>query len=185
MKPLILTGCLIPDFIKADVADLAVDPYFRFVWGQLPSPDELAAYLGPRTSDNSPAGGRHWSDFASRWGTEQKQKSSGSQPGRILPAIRDRRTLVRHASARSIATDLAARLLPFLPRHRGQVEIASARPGSDRDVPGRIGRVAAAAHRRHRAGTRNGKRGMASVSGDDAGSLFRSAQERFERIVVA
>jgi hypothetical protein len=74
MKPLILTGCLIPDFIKADVADLAVDPYFRFVWGQLPSPDELAAYLGPRTSDNSPAGGRHWSDFASRWG-QSKNKS--------------------------------------------------------------------------------------------------------------
>jgi hypothetical protein len=74
MKPLILTGCLIPDFIKADVADLAVDPYFRFVWGQLPSPDELAAYLGPRTSDNSPAGDRHWSDFASRWG-QSKNKS--------------------------------------------------------------------------------------------------------------
>jgi hypothetical protein len=74
MKPLILTGWLIPDFIKSDFADLAVDPYFRFVWGQLPSPDELAVYLGPRTSDDNPAGGRHWSDFASRWG----QSKNGS-----------------------------------------------------------------------------------------------------------
>jgi hypothetical protein len=73
MKPLILTGGSIPDVINEDVADLAVDPYFRFVWGQLPSADELAAYHGPRTSDNSPAGGRHWSDFASRWGQSKNK----------------------------------------------------------------------------------------------------------------
>ena len=31
----------------------------------MPSPDELATYLGPGTSDVAP--GHHWSDFATRW----------------------------------------------------------------------------------------------------------------------
>jgi len=66
MKPLILTGSLIPEFTRSDFADLAVDFVFRFVWGPLPSPDELANYLGARTSSHGP--GCHWSDFASRWG---------------------------------------------------------------------------------------------------------------------
>src|SRR5258708_16167407 len=65
MKSLILTGWLIPEFTKQDFADLAVDFSFRFVWGPLPSPDELAAYLGPRAPDH--ARGHHGSDFASRW----------------------------------------------------------------------------------------------------------------------
>ncbi len=43
MKPLILTSWLLPDFMESDVADLTFVPYFKFVWGQLPSTDELAA----------------------------------------------------------------------------------------------------------------------------------------------
>jgi hypothetical protein len=73
MKPLILTGSLSPEFIKSDFADLAVDFPSRFVWGPLPSPDELATYLGPRTPDRP---GRHWSDFASRW-DQSKNRSRG------------------------------------------------------------------------------------------------------------
>ncbi|WGS23104.1 MULTISPECIES: hypothetical protein [unclassified Bradyrhizobium] len=65
MKRLILTGWLTPEFTKSGFADLAVDFTFRFVWGPLPSPGELAAYLGARTPDLRP--GFHWSDFASRW----------------------------------------------------------------------------------------------------------------------
>ena len=65
MKRLILTSCLMPEFTKSDFADLAVDFFFRFVWGPLPSPDELATYLGPRGPDHAP--GHHWSDFAVRW----------------------------------------------------------------------------------------------------------------------
>ena len=65
MTRLILTGWLIPEFTKPDFADLAVDFFFRFTWGPLPSPAELAAYLGPRAPDHAP--GSHWSDFASRW----------------------------------------------------------------------------------------------------------------------
>jgi hypothetical protein len=71
MKPLILTGWLIPEFTKSDFADLAVDFFFRFVWGPLPSPDELANYLGPRTPDHGP--GSHWSDFAARWGSSKNR----------------------------------------------------------------------------------------------------------------
>ena len=65
MKPLVLTGWLIHEFIDTNFADLAVHFPFRFVWGQLPSQDELAAYLGPGTPDHGP--GSHWSDFAFRW----------------------------------------------------------------------------------------------------------------------
>jgi hypothetical protein len=64
MKPLILTGWSIPEFNEPEFADLAVEFFFRFGWGELPSPDELATYLGPRTADVTR--GCHWSDFASR-----------------------------------------------------------------------------------------------------------------------
>jgi hypothetical protein len=67
MKPFVLTGFLISDFLKTDLADIAIVPYFKFIWGELPPPDELAAYLGPRT-DDGPSQGYHWSDFASYWG---------------------------------------------------------------------------------------------------------------------
>src|ERR1700744_410917 len=74
MKPLILTSWLVPDFHQSGIADLAISIYFRFVWGQLPSTDELAAYLGPRTSDQDPGQGRHWSDFAASWGRSQNKR---------------------------------------------------------------------------------------------------------------
>src|SRR5258705_2447108 len=64
MKRLILAGWLIPEFTKPDFADLAVEFFFRFGWGPLPSPDELAAYLGPRTPDHAP--GHHWSQSENR-----------------------------------------------------------------------------------------------------------------------
>jgi hypothetical protein len=79
MKPLILTGWLVPEFTKPEFADLAVDFFFRFGWGELPSPDELATYLGPRTPDCQTR--------ASLVGlcqpveSEQKQESQESQPG--------------------------------------------------------------------------------------------------------
>jgi len=73
MKPLILASSSVPEFHKDDFSDLAVSFFFHFIWGKLPSPDELTAYLGARTSDDSPAGGRHWSDFASRWGQSENK----------------------------------------------------------------------------------------------------------------
>jgi hypothetical protein len=73
MKPLILTSWLVREFTESEFADLAVSFFFRFGWGQLPSPDELRAYLGPHTPDVK--GGDHWSDFASEWG----QSKNGSR----------------------------------------------------------------------------------------------------------
>jgi hypothetical protein len=71
MKPLVLTGWLTPEFINSDFADLAVFFPFHFVWGPLPSFDELAAYLGPGTPDRGP--GSHWSDFADPWGRSKNR----------------------------------------------------------------------------------------------------------------
>ena len=53
MKRLILTSRLMPEFTKSDFADLAANFVFRFVWGPLPSPDELATYLGPVAPDHA------------------------------------------------------------------------------------------------------------------------------------
>jgi hypothetical protein len=39
----------------------------------LPSKDELAAYLGPRTPDLGPGRGDHWSDFVYRWGQSKNR----------------------------------------------------------------------------------------------------------------
>ena len=47
-----------------DIADAVIPFTFRFVWGQLPSADKLASYLGKGTGKH--AQGNHWSDFV-RW----------------------------------------------------------------------------------------------------------------------
>jgi hypothetical protein len=73
MKPLILSGCPIDGVDEADLSDLHVNFFACFVWGQLPSTDELAAYLGPRTPDHGPDRGDHWSDFGMRWGRSKNQ----------------------------------------------------------------------------------------------------------------
>jgi hypothetical protein len=75
MKRLILTSWLAREFVESDLADLAVYFPFRFVWGELPSPDELATYLGAGTPDHGPDPGRHWSDFAAKW-SQSKNRAS-------------------------------------------------------------------------------------------------------------
>jgi hypothetical protein len=72
MMRLILTSWLIPEFTKSDFADLAVDFPFRFVWGPLPSPDELATYLGAGTPSNDRA--THWSGWGHRWEQSENRK---------------------------------------------------------------------------------------------------------------
>jgi hypothetical protein len=61
MKPLVLTSFLIPEFTKSGLADLAIHFFHRFIWGPLPSENELRAYLGPRAPDQH--SGTHWSAF--------------------------------------------------------------------------------------------------------------------------
>jgi hypothetical protein len=77
MKPLILTSWPLTEFVKSGPADLAISTYFRFVWGQLPSAEELTAYLGPRTPGHGPSQGRHWSDFAYSWGRSENKSQRG------------------------------------------------------------------------------------------------------------
>jgi hypothetical protein len=65
MKLLILTS-ISGAILRRDGADIAdgVIPFnFRFAWGQLPSPDELARYVGKGSGKH--AGGNHWSDYVS------------------------------------------------------------------------------------------------------------------------
>ncbi len=72
MKPLVLTGWMIEDFIKSDFADLTVTFFHRFVWGPLPSAKELEAYLGPAAHDQDV--GTHWSDFATKWSLSENRE---------------------------------------------------------------------------------------------------------------
>jgi hypothetical protein len=70
MKPLVLTGWLMPDFMENDLADLVLNlDFFNFMWGPQPSPDELAAHLGPRTGSHDRNRATHWSD----WGTHRSK----------------------------------------------------------------------------------------------------------------
>ena len=65
MKPLVLTGWMMPEFVKDGFADMALHlGFFRFIWGPQPSPDQLARYLGPRTDQQQ---GAHWSDWGGYW----------------------------------------------------------------------------------------------------------------------
>src|SRR5262249_9929795 len=73
MKPLVLTGCMMPDFTNSGFADLVIDPaLFNFVWGPQPPLHELEAYLGPDTVDpNSPT---RWADWGGLWKPSKNKK---------------------------------------------------------------------------------------------------------------
>ena len=78
MKPLILSGAS-GSLMDTDLADLVVPFTFRFVWGPLPSPDELATYLAARTDKHAP--GSHWSDYAGLWGHVSKDRKDRKLSG--------------------------------------------------------------------------------------------------------
>jgi hypothetical protein len=72
MKPLILTSLHGVHLKDSGLADLIVPFCFNFVWGQLPSPEKLAAYLGPRLPEQERAD--HWSCYIGRWPSGQKDR---------------------------------------------------------------------------------------------------------------
>jgi hypothetical protein len=78
MTRLILTGLHGADLQHSGRADVVIYFYFRFVWGPLPSSDELATHLAARSDKH--ARGTHWSDFCVR-------KSSITQAHRDLGLI--------------------------------------------------------------------------------------------------
>jgi hypothetical protein len=65
MTRLILSSLSGTELMLSDLADVVIIFSFRFVWGPLPSPDELAFYLAARSDKHGP--GTHWSDYGGRW----------------------------------------------------------------------------------------------------------------------
>jgi hypothetical protein len=72
MKRLILTSTSGSGYAGSGIADLVIHIYYRFGWGQLPSPGELSAYLGARSKEQS--SGYHWSGYVGRWRAEAKER---------------------------------------------------------------------------------------------------------------
>ncbi|MDI1263093.1 MAG: hypothetical protein PS018_07545 [bacterium] len=70
MERLILTSSSGVELGRAGRGDTVISFCFRFEWGPLPSPDELAAYLGPRASEQ----GDHWSVYVPRWAPGEKSR---------------------------------------------------------------------------------------------------------------
>jgi hypothetical protein len=67
---------------KAGRAEIVIDLVPRLVWGPLPSEAELAAMLGPRTTQGP---GSHWLDYAGR---PAKEKVGGRDFGLLEPCGR-------------------------------------------------------------------------------------------------
>ena len=65
MKGLILTSQSGTELYRTELADAVVCFTFRFVWGPLPSVEELASYLAEFSDSHGP--GTHWSTYAYRW----------------------------------------------------------------------------------------------------------------------
>jgi hypothetical protein len=102
---LILTGCRLPDFTKSGFADLALDlAFFRFVWGpaavrrmsshifSVPIPP-VVMKAGTGRSGVAP------------WKQNKNRKHRDLSLAEFLPALRDRRTVVRHVSGRATEAD--------------------------------------------------------------------------------
>ena len=97
MKPLVLTGWLMPDFMENDLADLVLNlDFFNFVWGPQPSPGELATHLalapgvttgtGPHTGrTGAPTGAKTEGAVIGAWpnsASNTKPSNYGSTYGR-------------------------------------------------------------------------------------------------------
>ena len=72
MKRLILTSSSGSTLIRTGLADLVIPSSFRFVWGPLPSAEELVAFLGPRSKEQG--SGYHWSGYVGRWSPDAKER---------------------------------------------------------------------------------------------------------------
>jgi hypothetical protein len=72
MTRLILTSLSGSNLENSGLADVVIYFTFRFVWGPLPSPDELATYVAARSDNHGP--GTHWSDYVGRWPAATKAR---------------------------------------------------------------------------------------------------------------
>jgi hypothetical protein len=69
---LILTSGSGMSLATTDRADVVVPFSFRFVWGPLPSEEELAFYLAARSPNHGP--GERWPDYVGRWRSSDKAR---------------------------------------------------------------------------------------------------------------
>lgn len=73
MKPLVLTGWMMPEFMQDGFADMAIDlNFFRFIWGPQPRPEQIASYLGPRSKEQQSS--VHWSDWGGYWNQSENRE---------------------------------------------------------------------------------------------------------------
>jgi hypothetical protein len=122
----------------------------------------------------SPQPRSHWSDFASGW---DQSKNKSLRDLSLAEFCRQYETIELWFDTRPNAQLHLIWLLDYFRSHPETAARLKLRllPGDMIEIrPGGLAK-SAAARRCHRTGTRNGKRRMASVSGDDAGSPFRSA----------
>jgi hypothetical protein len=75
MKRLILTSSSGFGLRNSGRADVVIPFTFRFVWGPLPSSEELASYLAARSDLQGPGG--HWSDYIGKRRREGDRKDLG------------------------------------------------------------------------------------------------------------
>ena len=179
MKPLILTSLHGLELEKSDLADVVVAVTFKFAWGELPSPQKLTEYLGPRLPGQERAD--HWSCYC--WPIARRAKGpSASELRRILPALQIRRVVVRFRACGSIAIDLVARRLAFRSGDRREAENATDQlQDVDRDTSAacQVGRSSF-----DRYPSRSGYRvdRLARISRQHAGGVLRSASEQLQSI---
>jgi hypothetical protein len=67
MKPLVLTSLSGAALMRADFADQVIMFTFRFVWGKLPSLDDLVTYVAP------------WSETSGRASTGRTLPAGGAE----------------------------------------------------------------------------------------------------------
>jgi hypothetical protein len=84
MTRLILTSQSGFSLGRTDLADVVIPFTFRFVWGPLPSPDELATYLAARSDDHAPG---YSLVGLCRPLASCHQGSQGFRISRVLPAL--------------------------------------------------------------------------------------------------
>jgi hypothetical protein len=181
MKRLILTSSSGSGLMRSSPADQVILFTFRFVGDRLPSADELAIYVATRSDKNDPV--EHWSTFAGRWRDGAKARNHLSllefcEPYDIVelwfdPDPNDQLQLIwlldHFRSDPETAAKLRLRLVDF--------DLTMMEYDGPEEENVHVVDVTAA--------DRDRKRELAGVSGDNAGSLLRSAAQGFERISTA
>ncbi len=184
MKPLILTGRLMPEFVKDGLADIAINlDFFRFIWGPQPSLDQVASYLGPRRPDQQ--GGTHWSDWAGYWNQSENREHRDLSLAEFCQQYETVELWF------DMCPDAQLKLVWLLDYFSSYPEAVARLKMRVVDLemiglsPNGFRKWRPPARQCHREGSRDGKCGLAGLSVADARSLLRSASPGLERSAAA